>query len=64
MLISNRAKVNSMAIHPTGKIALSVGTDRCAIVWNLMTGKKASINKLGRGREIDRSLEIVNNILD
>ncbi|CEG73450.1 hypothetical protein RMATCC62417_08829 [Rhizopus microsporus] len=47
-LKGHKAKVNSMAIHPTGKIALSVGTDRCAIVWNLMTGKKASINKLGR----------------
>lgn len=37
-----------MAIHPTGKIALSVGSDRSAIVWNLMTGRKASVNKLGR----------------
>jgi protein MAK11 len=44
----HRGRVNSMAIHPTGKIALSVGIDRAAIVWNLMTGRKASVNKLGR----------------
>lgn len=45
----NRGRVNSIAIHPTGKIALSVAIDRTAIVWNLMTGRKASVNKLGRG---------------
>lgn len=44
-----RGRVNSIAIHPTGKIALSVGIDRAAIVWNLMTGRKASVNKLGKG---------------
>jgi protein MAK11 len=45
-----RGRVNSLAIHPTGKIALSVSTDRSAILWNLMTGRKASVNKLGRGK--------------
>ncbi|KAI9366320.1 WD40-repeat-containing domain protein [Pilaira anomala] len=47
-LKSHKGRVNSMAIHPTGKIALSVGIDRACIVWNLMTGRKASVNKLGR----------------
>ncbi|KAI7892978.1 WD40-repeat-containing domain protein [Mucor mucedo] len=47
-LKSHKGRVNSIAIHPTGKIALSVAIDRTAIVWNLMTGRKASINKLGR----------------
>jgi protein MAK11 len=47
-LKGHRGKINSMAIHPTGKIALSVASDRYAIVWNLMTGRKASVNKLGR----------------
>ncbi|KAI8640831.1 WD40-repeat-containing domain protein [Parasitella parasitica] len=45
---AHKARVNSVAVHPTGKIALSVGADRTAIVWNLMTGRKASVNKLGR----------------
>ncbi|CEP08483.1 hypothetical protein [Parasitella parasitica] len=47
-LKGHKARVNSVAVHPTGKIALSVGADRTAIVWNLMTGRKASVNKLGR----------------
>ncbi|CAO3621817.1 unnamed protein product [Mucor fragilis] len=47
-LKAHKGRVNSIAIHPTGKIALSVGIDRAAIVWNLMTGRKASVNKLGR----------------
>ncbi|GAA5804248.1 WD40-repeat-containing domain protein [Helicostylum pulchrum] len=47
-LKAHKGRVNSMAIHPTGKIALSVGIDRACIVWNLMTGRRASVNKVGR----------------
>ncbi|CAO3703308.1 unnamed protein product [Rhizopus stolonifer] len=47
-LKGHKGRVNSMAVHPTGKIALSVAIDRSCIVWNLMTGRKASVNKLGR----------------
>lgn len=35
--------VNDIAIHPTGRVALSVGNDKTMRLWNLMTGKKASI---------------------
>lgn len=45
-LKGHKGKVNSLAIHPTGKIALSVSSDRSVIVWNLMTAKKASMTKL------------------
>ncbi|KAI7851650.1 WD40-repeat-containing domain protein [Circinella umbellata] len=45
-LKGHKGRVNSVAIHPSGKIALSVSTDRTVIVWNLMTARKASINKL------------------
>ncbi|KAI9303719.1 WD40-repeat-containing domain protein [Cunninghamella echinulata] len=45
-LKGHKGKVNSFAIHPTGKIALSVSSDRTVIVWNLMTAKKASMTKL------------------
>lgn len=47
-----RGRVNSLAIHPSGKIALSVSADKSAIVWNLMTARKASQNKLGQGISI------------
>lgn len=50
-LKAHKGRVNSLAVHPTGKIALSVSIDRSAIVWNLMTGRKASVNKLGRGKK-------------
>ncbi|KAI8081470.1 WD40-repeat-containing domain protein [Halteromyces radiatus] len=52
-LKGHKGRVNSLAIHPTGKIALSVSVDRTVIVWNLMTAKKASVNKLhGEGMKV------------
>ncbi|CDS12298.1 hypothetical protein LRAMOSA04493 [Lichtheimia ramosa] len=47
-LKGHKGRVNSLAIHPSGKIALSVSADKSAIVWNLMTARKASQNKLGQ----------------
>lgn len=44
-----RGRVNSLAVHPSGKIALSVSSDRTVMVWNLMTARKASSNKLYKG---------------
>ncbi|KAK2145791.1 hypothetical protein LSH36_657g01029 [Paralvinella palmiformis] len=38
--------VNSFSVHPTGKMALSVGQDRKLRVWNLMTGKCAFIKNI------------------
>lgn len=40
--------VNDLSIHPSGKIALSVGRDRNVRLWNLVTGKKAAAFKLGK----------------
>ncbi|KAI9488536.1 WD40-repeat-containing domain protein [Zychaea mexicana] len=45
-LKGHKGRVNSVAIHPSGKIALSVSSDKTVIVWNLMTARKASMNKL------------------
>ncbi|KAI8147802.1 WD40-repeat-containing domain protein [Fennellomyces sp. T-0311] len=47
-LKGHKGRVNSVAIHPSGKIALSVSSDKTVIVWNLMTARKASMNKLGQ----------------
>jgi WD40 repeat protein len=33
--------VNSLAVHPSGKLALSVGRDKTLRVWNLLVGKPA-----------------------
>ena len=45
----HKGRVNGLCVHPTGKIAVSVGKDKALRLWNLMTGRKASANKLGEG---------------
>lgn len=40
--------INDIAIHPSGKIAISAGNDRTLRLWNLMTCRKASVLKVGR----------------
>lgn len=45
-LKGHKAAVNDIAIHPTGRLALSVADDRSLRLWNLMTAKKASVIKL------------------
>lgn len=38
-----------MAVHPSGKVALSVGKDRALRMWDLMRGKGVASTKLGKG---------------
>ena len=42
--------VNSIAVHPSGKMALSVGKDWAAIVWDLVNGRKGAVWKIRKGR--------------
>lgn len=39
--------INDIAIHPSGRIAISAGNDHTLRLWNLMTARKASVLKLG-----------------
>ncbi|KAG0373137.1 p21-activated protein kinase-interacting protein 1-like protein [Mortierella sp. AD032] len=49
----HQASVHSIAIHPSGKIALSVSVDHSVRVWNLLLGKQASMHRLqGEGLKI------------
>ena len=48
----HKGRVNGLCVHPTGKIAVSVGKDKALRLWNLMTGRKASANKLGEGASL------------
>lgn len=41
-----RNTVNSIAMHPSGKLALSVSKDKTMRMWNLMKGRSAYIRKL------------------
>ncbi|KAJ2336957.1 60s ribosome biogenesis protein mak11 [Coemansia sp. RSA 2681] len=45
VLKGHKGPVNSIAIHPSGKLALSVSHDRTVILWNLLTGQRASRTK-------------------
>ncbi|PRT53079.1 Protein MAK11 [Wickerhamiella sorbophila] len=52
-LKGHRAPVVDFAVHKSGKIAISVGEDHKLILWNMMTGRKASIEKLpGAPRQV------------
>ncbi|ODV96095.1 hypothetical protein PACTADRAFT_2395 [Pachysolen tannophilus NRRL Y-2460] len=45
-LKGHTARVNDLAIHPSGRVAVSVSDDKTIKLWNLMTAKKASTLKM------------------
>lgn len=51
-LKGHKGRVNSVAIHPSGKVGLSVGKDRTLRMWDLMRGKGSASTKLGKGTSI------------
>ena len=48
-LKGHKGRVNSVSVHPSGKVALSVGKDRTLYMWDLMRGRRAASIKLGFG---------------
>ncbi|KAJ1948363.1 60s ribosome biogenesis protein mak11 [Linderina macrospora] len=52
VLKAHRAAVTDIAIHPSGKLALSVSLDRSMILWNLLTGQKASRTRTPQAGEL------------
>ena len=52
-LKGHKGRVNSVAIHPSGKVALSVGQDKTLRMWDLMRGKGSASTKLGKGKVVD-----------
>ncbi|KAF7309443.1 Glycosyltransferase family 39 protein [Mycena indigotica] len=53
-LRGHKGRVNSVAVHPSGKVALSVGKDRTLRMWDLMRGKGSASTKLGKEAELVR----------
>lgn len=51
-LKGHKGRVNSVAVHPSGKVALSVGKDRTLRMWDLMRGKGSASTKLGKEGEL------------
>ncbi|KAH0836807.1 WD40-repeat-containing domain protein [Lanmaoa asiatica] len=53
-LKGHKGRVNSVAVHPSGKVALSVGHDKTLRMWDLMRGKGSASTKLGKEGEVVR----------
>ncbi|OXB60169.1 hypothetical protein ASZ78_012320 [Callipepla squamata] len=49
---AHKGHVTSLSIHPSGKLALSVGTDKTLRTWNLVEGRSAFIKNLKRNAHI------------
>lgn len=52
-----QGRVNHAAVHPQGRVALSVGKDRCLRMWDLLgrsTGKSSTSTKLGAEADLVR----------
>ncbi|KAG9018904.1 hypothetical protein FRB90_008485 [Tulasnella sp. 427] len=50
----HKGKVNCVAVHPSGKLALSVGSDRTIRMWDFMRGKSAGSTKIYKEAELVR----------
>ncbi|OCH96292.1 WD40 repeat-like protein [Obba rivulosa] len=53
-LKGHKGRVNCVAVHPSQKVALSVGRDRTLRMWDLMRGKGSASTKLGKEGEVVR----------
>lgn len=53
-LKGHKGPVNCVAVHPSGKVALSVGKDRTLRMWDLMRGCGSASTKLGKGTFVGR----------
>lgn len=51
-LKGHSGRVNSVDVHPTGRVALSVGKDQTLKMWDLMRGRGAASLPLGQEAEI------------
>ncbi|SGZ54081.1 CIC11C00000004455 [Sungouiella intermedia] len=49
-LKGHQGRINDLDIHPSGRVAISVSTDKTVRLWNLMTAKKAAVLKI-KGRD-------------
>ncbi|OJA11518.1 hypothetical protein AZE42_09431 [Rhizopogon vesiculosus] len=53
-LKGHKGRINSTAVHPSNKVALSVGKDNTLRMWDLMRGKGSASTKLGKEGEVVR----------
>lgn len=68
---AHQGHVTSLSVHPSGKLALSVGTDKTLRTWNLIDGRSAFIKNIKQNAHIvrwspdgDKYVVVVNDKID
>ncbi|KAJ8268040.1 hypothetical protein COCON_G00132120 [Conger conger] len=68
---AHKGHVTSLSVHPSGKLALSVGTDKTLRTWNLIDGRSAFIKNIKQNAHIvmwspagDKYIVVVNDRMD
>uniref|UniRef100_A0A3P9HIC3 PAK1 interacting protein 1 n=1 Tax=Oryzias latipes TaxID=8090 RepID=A0A3P9HIC3_ORYLA len=68
---AHKGHVTSLSVHPSGKLALSVGTDKTLRTWNLINGRSAFIKNIKQNAHIvrwspdgDRYVAVINDKVD
>lgn len=52
-LFAHPGGVTCISVHPTGKLALSVGNDKKLCTWNLIKGRRAYVTHVGVGMYLE-----------
>ena len=53
-LKGHRGAINSISVHPSGRVALSISKDKTVRTWNLLTGRAAYVTSLKAVGELVR----------
>lgn len=68
---AHKGHLTSMSVHPSGKLALSVGTDKTLRTWNLINGRSAFIKNIKQNAHIvrwspdgDKYVVVVNDMVN
>ncbi|MBN3298968.1 PK1IP protein, partial [Amia calva] len=68
---AHKGQVSSLSVHPSGKLALSVGTDKTLRTWNLIDGRSAFIKNIKQNAHIvmwsptgEKYVVVINNNMD
>ncbi|NXH15775.1 PK1IP protein, partial [Bucco capensis] len=68
---AHKGHVTCLSIHPSGKLALSVGTDKTLRTWNLVEGRSAFVKNLKQNAHIikwspdgERYVTVITNKVD
>ncbi|KAL4657109.1 p21-activated protein kinase-interacting protein 1 [Arapaima gigas] len=68
---AHKGHVSSLSVHPSGKLALSVGTDKTLRTWNLVNGRSAFVRNVKQNAHIvlwspagDKYVVVINDKVD